>query len=76
MMRKSMIMIQYSHRYRSKNTWVPWIMAMNQTTILCLQRCYKIFVTEVSLVQMLIKDSPVFKYVIVLGKDNWNGKEH
>ena len=33
------------------------------------------FVTEVSPIQTLIEDNPVIKYVIVLGKDNQNGKE-
>ena len=33
------------------------------------------FVTEVSLIRMLIKENPVIKYVIVLSKDNCNGKE-
>ena len=32
------------------------------------------FVTEVSLIRMLIKENPVIKYVIVLSKDNRNLK--
>ena len=31
--------------------------------------------TEVSLIGTLTKESTVIKYVIALGKDNWNGKE-
>ena len=34
------------------------------------------FVTEVSLILTLIEDKHVIKYVIVLGKDNQNEKEH
>ena len=33
------------------------------------------FVTEVSLLLALIKDKPVIKYVILLGKDNQNENE-
>ena len=33
------------------------------------------FVTEFSLIQTLIEENPVIKYVIVLGKYNWNLKE-
>ena len=32
-------------------------------------------VTEVSLIWTLIEEKPVIKYVIILGKDNLNGKE-
>ena len=31
--------------------------------------------TEVSLIQTLIEDNPVLKYSIILGKDNWNGRD-
>ena len=33
------------------------------------------FVTEVSLIRTFIKEKPVIKYVILLGKYNRNGKE-
>ena len=33
------------------------------------------FVTEVSLIRTLIEEKPVIKYVIVLSKDNRNGRD-
>ena len=54
---------------------MPWIMEMSQIMILYLQRCKKTFVTEFSLIQTLIKDKPVIKYVIILDKYNRNGKD-
>ena len=48
---------------------------MSQIMNLFLRRGYKTFMTEVSLIQTFLRDKHVIKYVIVLGKDNWNGKE-
>ena len=35
----------------------------------------KTFVIEVSLIRISIEEKHVRKYMIVLGKDNWNGKD-
>ena len=50
-------------------------MAMSQIVILYILIRKKTFVTEVSLIQTLIKEKPVIKYVILLGKDNRNRKK-
>ena len=39
------ITIQLFHNYLEKKNRMLWILSISQIMILCLQRCYKIFVT-------------------------------
>ena len=67
--------IQSCHHYLAKKKWMQWILVISQMMNLGIWICYKTFMMEVNLILTLIGEKQAIKYVIVLNKDNHNGKE-